>query len=173
MSDFEFVVKRISAEDTRPLRQQLLRRGVPLEHLLYNGDLQPDTLHVGAFAAEKHIGIATVMCQPPNISDGVPAVHPHPNEMTAFRLRGMAVTDEAQGKGVGAAMLKACAGHVAQQGGAFLWCDARITARDFYSKYGFVIIGEEYSVPNVGPHYFMQRGITPGDIALLDAYLTG
>ncbi|MEL6271507.1 MAG: GNAT family N-acetyltransferase [Chloroflexota bacterium] len=168
----EFTVKRISAEDTRPLRQQLLRQGMPLDRLLYNGDLQPDTLHVGAFAGDKHIGIATVMCQPPNVSKGVPAVHPFPDEMSAFRLRGMAVTDDAQGHGVGAAMLKVCIGHVAEHEGAFLWCDARIAARDFYAKYDFVIIGDEYMVPDVGPHYFMQRGIAPGDVALLDAYLS-
>jgi GNAT superfamily N-acetyltransferase len=167
----EFTVRAITAEQTRPLRQQLLRQTATLEQLAYMGDGEFDTLHVGAFAGNDHIGIATVMCQPPNVSVGVPPTHPNPNNMTAWRLRGMAVTDAAQGKGVGAAMLKVCLGHVADQGGAFLWCDARLHAMPFYEKQGFIIMGERYTVPDVGPHHFMQRGIMPGDVALLDLYL--
>lgn len=168
----EFTVRKISPEATRPLRRTLLRQGVPLAQLTYAGDLEPDTLHVGAFAGEAHIGVATVMCQPPNVSVGVPPVHPQPDHIQAWRLRGMAVTAEARGAGVGSAMLKACIGHVAAQGGVFLWCDAREEAVAFYQKHDFEVIGERYIVPDVGPHYFMQRGIVPGDIALLDLYLS-
>lgn len=168
----DFIVRKISPEETRPLRRDLLRQSVPMERLVYMGDLEPDTLHVGAFADGKHIGIATVMCQPPNVSVGVPPVHPQPDNMHAWRLRGMAVTEAARGAGVGAAMLKACIGHVAEQGGVFLWCDARENAVGFYQAHAFEIIGARYTVPDVGPHYFMQRGIAPGDVALLDIYLT-
>ncbi len=168
----DYVIRAITAEQTRPLRQQLLRQNATLEQLAYMGDSEFDTLHVGAFAEGVHIGIATVMCQPPNVGVGVPAVHPDPDNMNAWRLRGMAVTEAAQGHGIGAAILKACIGHVADQGGVFLWCDARVHAVAFYEKHDFMIIGDVYVVPDVGPHHFMQRGIMPGDVALLDIYLS-
>jgi GNAT superfamily N-acetyltransferase len=168
----QITVRKISQEATRLLRQQLLRQGVPLEQLMYTGDMEIDTLHIGAFAQGEQVGIATVMCQPPNISVGVPPIHPDPDNSWAWRLRGMAVTEDMRRAGVGAMMLKACIGYAASQDGAFIWCDARILAADFYRSNGFQAIGKQYTVPNVGPHYFMQRNIVPGDVALLDFYLT-
>ena len=164
-------VRRVSAAAVRPLRADLLRPGTPPDDLVYGGDLDPDALHLGAFAGDEQIGIATVVSQPPNISVGVPAVHPNPDEMRAWRLRGMAVVEAWRGQKVGAALLGACIGYVAERGGVFLWCDARTPARDFYARYGFSVMGDEFHKPNAGPHYYMQREITPGDIALLDVYL--
>jgi GNAT superfamily N-acetyltransferase len=158
------VVRAIPPEQTRPLRQQLLRQGVPLDKLIYPGDLDADALHVGAFDGARQVGIATVMRQPPIASNGTPPDHPAPEHAAAWRLRGMASTDDMRGQGVGTAMLRAVFGHVAAQGGAFLWCDARIIAVPFYLKNGLVTLGEQYYVPDVGPHYFMQRDAHPDDI---------
>lgn len=156
-------VRAISPADTRPLRQQLLRQGVPLDKLVYDGDLDAHTLHVGAFVDGQQVGVATVMRQPPTMSKGTPADHPAPDSPTAWRLRGMATTESVRGSGLGGAMLLACIGHVATQGGTFLWCDARLVALGFYARYGFAVLGEPYTVPTVGPHRFMQRPITPAD----------
>ncbi len=167
-----FELRRITAQQTRPLRQQLLRQGIPLEKLVYAGDSDENALHVGAYdAAGAQVGIATVMRQPPGTSVGTPSTHPLPGAAQAWRLRGMAVIETMRGAGIGRAMLRACVGHVAVQGGAFLWCDAREHAVPFYEKDGFVVMGERYDVPGVGSHAFMQRPISPEDAAWLAAYL--
>jgi GNAT superfamily N-acetyltransferase len=159
-------LRRITPEETRPLRQQLLRQGVPLDRLVYPGDMEPDSFHVGAFNGDEQVGIATVMCQPPNLSRGVPPIHMEPDHPRGWRLRGMATTDDMRGQGIGSKMLAACIGHVAVQGGAFLWCEARIAAREFYLRNKFRVIGDAYHVPDVGPHFFMQREIVPSDVDL-------
>ena len=33
-----------------------------------------------------------------------------------------------------------------------LWCNARTTAFEFYEKMGFTIVGDEFDIPNLGPH---------------------
>lgn len=162
------VVRIISPADTRPLRQKLLRQGVPLDQLIYDGDLEGDTLHVGAFVNNEQVGIATVMRQPPTMSKGTPKDHRAPTDDRAWRLRGMATDDTVRGLGLGGQMLQAVIGHVALQDGAFLWCDARLIALGFYEKYGFIILGEPYNVPTVGEHRFMQRAITSDDKRLYD-----
>jgi GNAT superfamily N-acetyltransferase len=157
---------KLPPEATRPLRQQLLRQHTPVDQLVYPGDLAPDTLHVGAFVGGQHIGIATVMCQPPTHSKGIPSDYPNPIDASAWRLRGMATVPAQRGQGIGRQMLQACIRHVAQQGGSVLWCDARIAARNFYQQNGFRVLGETYHVPDVGPHYFMQRQRQPTDAGL-------
>lgn len=163
-------LRPITPEQTRPLRQQLLRPGTPLDKLVFTGDLDPDTLHLGAYQDGEQVGIATFMCQPPNVSVGVPSNLPDPDNFRAWRLRGMATVAALRGQGIGAALLLAGIGYVAEQAGVFLWCNARTGAVGFYQKYRFVTIGDVYDVPHVGPHYFMQRDITPGDAILRETY---
>lgn len=159
-------IRRITAAETRPLRQALLRQGVPQDQLVFPGDEDPDALHVGAFLAGEHVGIGSIFCQPPNMSVGVPSIHPAPDHPDAWRLRGMATTEAVRGQGIGGKILQACMGYVARQGGAFLWCDARIGAVRFYAGHGFETLGAQYLVPQVGAHYFMQRYVQPDDEAL-------
>lgn len=164
-------ILRITPEATRPLRQQLLRQNTPLDALVYPGDNEPIAFHVGVFVGEAQVGVASVLHQPPSESKGTPPGHPAPDDLDAWRLRGMATTEAVRGQGLGTQMLLACVGYVAAQRGVLLWCDARIAARRFYERNGFVALGEEYHVPDVGPHYFMQREIVPADVVLLGQHL--
>ena len=72
-----------------------------------------------------------------------------------YRLRGMAVEPQTQQTGIGSKLLQACKEHVADNKGEIIWCDARISAENFYKKNSFQAIGERYVVPGVGPHYLM------------------
>ncbi len=69
------------------------------------------------------------------------------------QLRGMASDPKWAGCGVGRAVLE-MAHELA--GSRSLWCDARISARDFYARFGWVAEGEIFDIPQVGPHTVMR-----------------
>ena len=55
------LIRPISAAETRPMRQSVLRPGKTLEELVYPGDDDPACAHLGAFdEAGRLVGIATV-----------------------------------------------------------------------------------------------------------------
>lgn len=137
-------IRPITAEQTRPLRQAVLRPHQQARELVYHGDDAPDTLHVGAFSGDQLVGVASVY------REGDPG---------AWRLRGMAVTPALQRTGIGTALLDACIAHVKSHGGTRMWFNARTSAVAFYRRYGFQIQGEEFVLPDIGPHYIMGRSI--------------
>jgi predicted GNAT family N-acyltransferase len=158
----ETTIRRISAAAARPLRQSLLRQNAKIEDLVYPGDDEPDTLHLGLFFGDEHVGIASVYRQTPPAS-----LWPHPTDLaTTWRLRAMATQMHIRNQGWGGKLLEAAIGYAAAQGGAMLWCDARVKAVNFYARYNFNQYGEIYNVPDVGPHYFMWRALSPADVPL-------
>ena len=74
-------IRRISAAETRQVRQQVLSPIQRPDEQVYPNDDAPDTLHAGAFSDSKLVGIATVL-------RGAP---PGETNARAWRLRGMAV----------------------------------------------------------------------------------
>lgn len=146
-------VRSISARQTRALRHRLLRPGQPYEETAYAGDTDVATLHAGAFLDGVLVGVASVLRQDP--SDGENA--------GAWRLRGMATVPDVRGRGLGAALLSACIGHAAREGGRRLWCHARAPAVGFYTRDGFAVRGAEYDVPPIGPHRFLERPLAAAD----------
>lgn len=155
------VVKRISAQETRPLRQQVLRPHQRAEELIYPGDDDPDALHLGAYEGDRLVGILSACREMPETGE------PH-----AWRLRGMATLPDVRGAGYGGKLLRAAIGYVATQGCTYLWCNARTPVIGFYEHYDFERRGEEFEPPHIGPHYFVWRTVTPEDarwISELDA----
>ncbi len=78
-----------------------------------------------------------------------------PDVSPAWQLRGMATLPEVQGAGFGKALLDACVTAARKNGAALLWCNARTSAAAFYSKNGWEIVGGEFDIPTVGPHFRM------------------
>lgn len=74
------------------------------------------------------------------------------------QLRGMATDSAWAGCGVGRAVLETA--H-ALAGSRSLWCDARMSAHDFYARFGWVAEGEQFDIPQVGPHTVMRYQGTP------------
>lgn len=140
-------IRPIPAAQTRPLRQRVLRPHQPPEAMVYPGDDAADTLHLGAFVDGALVGIASLYREPP----------PGEVDPGAWRLRGMAVTPEAQGGGHGRALLEACLVHARRQGGTRVWCNARTTASGFYTRLGFLVQGDVFELPGIGPHHLMSR----------------
>jgi ribosomal protein S18 acetylase RimI-like enzyme len=73
----------------------------------------------------------------------------------------MATRRDLQGQGIGSKVIAAVVDHVAGQGGDLIWCNARVGAIAFYNKAGFENWGDEFVLPNVGPHVVMWRLVEP------------
>ncbi|EFO81742.1 GCN5-related N-acetyltransferase [Oscillochloris trichoides DG-6] len=140
-------IRPISAAQTRPLRQRVLRPFLRLAELVYPGDDHPLALHAGAFLDERLVGVASI----------APEACPAAPEQPGWRLRGMAIVREAQRQGYGAALIGACIAHARQHGGALLWCNGRSSAMSFYTAQGFVVYGHEFDIAGTGPHYLFWR----------------
>lgn len=147
----EPVVRPVTAAETRPLRQRVLRPKERVEDLRWPHDDAPDTLHVGAFVGGVMIATATIHREAPPESCGAPPAS------IGWRLRGMATAPEMRGKGHGALLVRACVEHARARGGTIVWCNARVGAATFYERLGFVKHGDAFDLPEIGPHFVMSR----------------
>lgn len=119
------------------LRLRVLRPGREPECVRHAPDLDPDAVHIGAFLNGRLAGIASLL----------------PN--SGLQLRGMAVEPDLRMTGVGAAILR-YAHRIAVERNLPLWCNARDSAVGFYQKSGWVVEGDGFEVPDVGPHHVMR-----------------
>ncbi len=138
-------IGKITSAQTMPLRQSVLRPGYPIESVRFSGDDAPSTHHLGAFCHGDLLGIASLFL----------AEMPEYPQMSAFQLRGMATAPAARGIGIGRTLLLACVALATEQAVQLLWCNARTSAVGFYRKLGFNIVGQEFDIPDVGPHFRM------------------
>ena len=138
-------VRAITAAETWPLRQAVLRPGRPVAAAQFPGDDAATTKHFGAFRGTSLVGIASLFR----------AEMPEQPGARAFQLRGMATAPEVRGQGLGRALILACLAFARDNQAQLFWFNARTVALGFYRKLGFEIIGEEFEVPDVGPHFRM------------------
>jgi predicted GNAT family N-acyltransferase len=140
--DPDYVIRRVSAAETRPLRQEVLRPHQRLDEVGFAGDEVAGAAHFGAFFKTEMVATATV----------------HPDQ-GGWRLRGMATRQGFRNQGLVGALVEACLAHVRQNGGSTLWCNAREKAVEFYRRCGFETRGEKFELPGIGPHYYMSRAL--------------
>ncbi len=136
----------ISAEDTIEVRWPILRPGFPRDTAIFPGDNDPETRHFGAYLNEKLVGVASIFRAP---------MPDDPVDRIAWQLRGMATLPSVRGSGFGRALLEACEVAAHALGVELLWCNARIAAAPFYQLHGWIITGEQFEIPTVGPHFRM------------------
>ena len=149
------MILAISAAETIAVRWPVLRPEFPRETAVFDGDDAPGTLHFGAFDGETLVGVASIYLAP------FPA-QPAPAKregMPAFQLRGMATLPEVRGAGFGAALLDACVAAAREKDAVLIWCNARTSAAKFYAQRGWEIVGGEFDIPTVGPHFRMWRAL--------------
>lgn len=132
----------------RAIRHTVLRPNQPYESTLYPADKDPDTIHLCGYLNDCPIAVASLYGEAPPDA---------PDADGAYRLRGMAVYREHQGQGHGARLLQECISRVHQHGADLLWCNARTTAKSFYARQGFEVVGEAFEIEGIGPHYQMVR----------------
>jgi hypothetical protein len=56
-------------------------------------------------------------------------------------------------------VLEECFAVVRENGGRYLWCNARLVAVPFYERLGLEAVGPEFDIPGIGPHYVMWRAV--------------
>jgi GNAT superfamily N-acetyltransferase len=142
------IIQRISGSETIAIRWPVLREGFPRESAVFDGDDLPSTQHFGAFLDDKLVGVASIFLVPCPL---------YPELDRAWQLRGMATLPAVRGAGVGKALLHACEDSVRANHGHLLWCNARVSAAEFYRLHGWQIRSEIFEIPTVGPHYRMIR----------------
>ncbi|MBK7497140.1 MAG: GNAT family N-acetyltransferase [Candidatus Omnitrophica bacterium] len=147
------IYRTATPEEIYDLRWRVLIAGTQRDSPEFPGDFHPETLHIGAFAGEAIIGCASFI---PSEWDGKPA----------WRLRGMATDPDWRNRGVGRALFRfgeqeALKAHVWP-----FWCDARVSAVEFYLKQGWNLASEEFFVEAVGPHRKMVKSLPVPAVSL-------
>lgn len=140
-------IRFLSAQETHPIRLEVLRPGFPPESAVFDGDSDPSTLHLGAFLEGQLVGVASLF------QATFPGDPPEP----ALQLRGMATHPKYRGRGCGRLLVEACCSAALNRSIQTLWCNARESALGFYSKLGWKIIGNRFEIATVGPHFQMLR----------------
>jgi len=143
-------VRSITAAEARTVRHPVLRPGLPPESAILEHDDDPGTRHFGAYDRARLVGVATFFAEPCPLRPG----------LTAWRLRGMATLDDMQGRGAGRALVAEGIRVATADGAALIWCNARVSARGFYEKVGFVAISAAFELPVAGMHHVMTRDLS-------------
>ena len=138
-----FVIKEIEAEQTYPLRLNVLKTNDKYQYK-YQGDFDKSTKHLGIYNKDFLIGIVTI----------IPNEHPKLPK-NAIQLRGMAVLPEYQKKGIGKLLLEEVEKRYSSK--SIIWCNARDYAVGFYKSLGFTIFGEKFYIKNVCDHFVMYK----------------
>ena len=143
-------VRPITAAQARTVRLPVLRAGMSLASAIFDHDDDPGARHFGAFDGARLVGVATFFPEP---CPGRP-------EAPAWRLRGMATLGDMQGRGAGRALAAEGVSAAAAAGATVIWCNARVSARGFYEKLGYVAVGDEFELPASGRHHVMIKDLS-------------
>lgn len=129
----------VPASAVHAIRHRNLRADQPFESAVYSEiDELETTKHWVARLNGEVVGCATLL---EDAKHGV-----------GCRVRGMAVDEPLRGQHIGVPLLRACMAEAAQRGTG-IWCNARTTAVPFYARSGFRRTGDEFPMPDIGPHY--------------------
>jgi predicted GNAT family N-acyltransferase len=138
-------LQQITTKEAILVRAPILRKNQPPEWASIKEDENLDTIHIGGF--NNKLIIATATIYPENRG----------NNTHEWRLRGMAVLENYQSKGIGEQLLNSCFKIIKSQHGKILWCNARIKAVNFYKKCGLIICSNKFNIPSIGPHFQMEK----------------
>lgn len=140
------LIRAARTEEVIDLRHAILRTGLPRELAYFDGDDEPTTHHVVAELDGTVVGCATVLRRP---WQGKPA----------WQVRGMAVSPEMRGGGIGSMLLNEIEQIVLHKpdDSLQLWCNARVPARRFYEQHGWQVASDEFHIEHAGPHVKMTK----------------
>ena len=144
MAADQIEVVQLAPEQTHAIRRSVLREGDDAATVVFDGDDDPDTFHLGATVDGELVAISSWM------SRRYPDLPAH----AGSQLRGMASTPAVRGSGIGAQLLRAGLDRAAASGSTVVWARARVRALAFYERHGFETRGVEYVDLTTGlPHH--------------------
>lgn len=126
--------------DLVELRDAALSAGHPGRPVVWPYDTAPGAGHHGGYVDGRLVACVSTDRTPLEGSD--PA--------STYRFHSMGVAPAWQGRGVGAAVLRALAGVLVDQQATLLWATARASALGFYRRMGLAVADGEFVVPETG-----------------------
>ena len=146
-----YVRLRVAATAVIPLRQRVLRPGLPVKEACFPGDNLRSTWHVGTYLAKNGRPLGAPVCCATFVFNQY-------GEKLAWQLRGMATDPKYQGKGLGKSLLLWAEEQIRRRTGMwFFWCNARTTAVEFYEKQGWKCDSGVFDIEGAGPHRKMIK----------------
>lgn len=141
------LIKEIPALETFSVRHPVLRPGKNIETCHFDGDNLESTRHFGLFIDDELAGVASLFKSNSDLFQ----------EKEQFQLRGMAVLEKFQKKGIGESLVKYAEENAKSSSGKLIWFNAREVAVRFYEKMGYQIIGEAFDIGDIGKHFVMYK----------------
>jgi GNAT superfamily N-acetyltransferase len=114
----EVQIEQIRFDLTWRIRHEVMYPDLPFDAIKLEND--PNGIHFGLYTNDQLIAVVSLFKLGP-----------------AYQFRKFATRVSAQGKGYGTLLLKHIISHVKDAGAERLWCNARVSAAAFYSKFGF------------------------------------
>jgi len=124
------------------LRTEILRRPLGLNFTKEELSREHEDILIAAFEEEKMLGC----CLLTRVDN------------KRVRLRQMAVQNNLQGKGIGAAMMNYAENVARDAGYSKMIMHARKSTMDFYKKLGYKIVGDEFEEITI-PHYVLEKDL--------------
>jgi GNAT superfamily N-acetyltransferase len=143
-------IEKISDLETYSVRHTVLRKGKPIETCQFEGDDLPSTHHFGYFENVNLVGIIFIFKN----NNSIFAAN------NQYQIRGMAVLEAHQKKGIGELLVKYCESYCEKLETNLIWFNARTAAIGFYEKLGYAKVGAVFEIKDVGEHYLMAKSIS-------------
>ena len=143
-------IYRTDSDSVLDLRHRVLRPNSPITEARFDGDEERNARHYAIMTGEPGKELTAICCLSlylRNIQNN-----------RAWQLRGMATDARYQRQGYGGLLLRASLLSTAQEKSiGFFWCNARVSAEDFYVSHGWKIIKPRkvFEIPGVGNHVKM------------------
>ncbi|KAA9357125.1 GNAT family N-acetyltransferase [Larkinella humicola] len=118
-------IRQIIPEETYALRHAVLWPDKPLDYVMLEEDA--DGRHFGAFQEDELVAVISLF-----------------EESGVARFRKFATRPDCQRQGVGTHLLNRVIDEARKLGVHMLWCDARLSAADFYRRFGMQPEGEVF-----------------------------